>query len=242
MEKLKTLYSNYKRQVILFSSIFAILLMSSFVFMGINNKFEASSIERNITQKVEEKNASKEISEDTIKIDIKGYVKEPGVYELIIGARVIDAIKAAGGLTEEAFTRYINLSKRLSDENVIIVNSKEEIDVIKKGENKEIYCEDTNSSCLDNKDVITNDLKQNTSNNLNNKSSDKIENNVNSLVNINTATVEELTALSGVGKSKAEKIIEYRNEFGNFKTIEDIKNVKGIGDTIYAKIKENITV
>ena len=61
-------------------------------------------------------------------------------------------------------------------------------------------------------------------------------------MNINTASKESLMTLSGIGESKAEKIIEYRNTNGNFKNIEELKNVKGIGDAIYAKIKDKITV
>ena len=61
-------------------------------------------------------------------------------------------------------------------------------------------------------------------------------------ISINTATKEELMKLDGIGESKAENIIKYREENGNFKTIEDIKNVSGIGDAAYEKIKDSITI
>ena len=61
-------------------------------------------------------------------------------------------------------------------------------------------------------------------------------------VSLNNATVEELMTLSGIGEAKAKEIIEYRNTNGPFKTIEDLKNIPGIGESIFAKIKENITI
>lgn len=245
MDRLKNIYSNYKKIILTSSAILSILLISSFIFMGINNKYEAKDY--NVVASVEEKEAKSEINEnkistETIKVDVKGYVENPGVYELLDGARVIDAIKAAGGLKEESYTRYINLSKKLNDENVIIVNSKEEIEVIKKGETKEVYCESINSTCIEKEDIITNEIKSSLSTTAKDNTPNKDESNVNTLVNINTATKEELSKLSGIGESKAVKIIEYRNEYGRFNSIEDIMKVKGIGETIYAKIKENITV
>ncbi|UCD84707.1 MAG: helix-hairpin-helix domain-containing protein [Deltaproteobacteria bacterium] len=62
------------------------------------------------------------------------------------------------------------------------------------------------------------------------------------VVNINTATAKQLQILPGIGKKKAEEIIKYREEKGNFKAVEDIKNVKGIGDKLFDKIKDNIVV
>ena len=70
----------------------------------------------------------------------------------------------------------------------------------------------------------------------------KEEESNNSLVNINSASLEELQTLPGVGASKAEKIISYREENGPFNTIEDIKNVSGIGDALYEKFKDYITI
>lgn len=246
MEKLKDFYFKNKRKIVIYSCIFSILLIASIIFIGINNKYDSNN-DYSVIASVEEKELKNEsvdtkIQKEVIKVDVKGYIENPGVYELLVGARVIDAIKAAGGLTEESYTRYLNLSKKLEDENVIIVNSKDEIEIIKKGENKEIYCEETNKACLETKDIITNDLKSDNKNTNKQDITSKNNDNVNTLVNINTASKEELIKLSGIGESIALRIIEYREENGNFNSIEDIMNVKGIGESIYAKIKKNITV
>lgn len=171
--------------------------------------------------------SAKEDSSDTVFVDIKGAVNNPGVYELDTGSRVIDAITLAGDLREDADTSIINLSKELKDGMFIIVYTKEEIStykdkiipsktIIKEIENK-IICPDTsNDACISDNDKQT------------------------GLININTASIEELTTLKGIGESKAKKIIEYREETP-FETIEDIKNVSGIGESAFDKIKDNIT-
>ncbi len=138
-------------------------------------------------------------------VDIKGEVKDPGVYKLKEGSRVIDAINASGGLKENANTYSVNLSKKITDEMVIIVPSNSE-----------------------NTNVSNNTITQNTKNS--------------SLVNINTATTKELLSITGIGESKASNIVKYREENGNFSSIEDIKNVSGIGDSLFEKIKKYITV
>ena len=119
------------------------------------------------------------------------------------------------------------------DEMVIIIYSKEEVKDFKKTkeiENKVIeQCIQKSDTSLTNNACIDNDNKQNNQTNQSNK------------ININTATIEELMTLSGIGESKAKSIIKYREE-NPFKTIEDLKNVTGIGDNLFAQIKENITV
>lgn len=235
MQKIKDFYFSYKKQIIIIS-IFALILLT--IILGILFDKRLSAEEMNVSTENIEKQSSKIIEEDTIKIDIKGCITKPSVYELKKGSRVIDAINIAGGITENAYTRYINLSQILEDETIIIINSKEEIEKIKSGEKEEIICESRNEVCLNEEKIITNDITTNKKEPDKNLSSEKL----NTFVNINKASKEELMTLNGIGESKAIKIIDYRNSHGNFKTIEEIKNVSGIGETIYAKIKENITV
>lgn len=165
-----------------------------------------------------------EIKDELCFFDIKGEVKKPGVYSIECSKRVNDAIVLSGGLTNNSDTSVINLSKKIEDGMVIIIYTKTEVknylDTIKKEESKQEMCNSSN---------VKNDACINTNN-----SND-------SRININTASLEELMTLSGIGESKAKNIISYRS-LSPFKKIEDLLNVEGIGESIYVKIKENITV
>ena len=165
----------------------------------------------------------------TVYVDIKGAINNPGVYEVDYDSRIIDVIKEAGDLKEEADTSVLNLSKRVEDEMYIIIYTKEEMKsykeklipnktIVKEVEKKIICPDDDNDACL-------------------NTNTTSIE----GKININTASKEELESLPSIGSSKADKIIEYRNN-KKFESIEEIKNVNGIGDSLYEKIKDNIEV
>lgn len=156
-------------------------------------------------------------------IDIKGSVKNPGVYEFKKNDRVIDAINMAGGLLKNANTSNINLSQKLVSEMVIYVMNNSEI----KNGSKVISCD---TKCKTEVIEVNNCVEEK-----------KLETSKNK-ININTATVEDFTSLSGIGETKAKSIIEYRNSNGNFKSIEDIKNISGIGEALFNKIKDNIEV
>lgn len=180
-------------------------------------------------------NVSKKTSNlKTLFVDVKGAVNAPGVYELEDGKRVIDAINLAGGFSDKADTINVNLSKRLTDEMFIVIYTKQEIYNYKKSnETSNINCASFECVCPDVKNdaCIEKNLKaENNKKEANNK------------VYINNATKEDLMSLTGIGESKANAIINYRNENGLFKQIEDIKNVSGIGDSVFEKIKNNITL
>ena len=179
----------------------------------------------------EETSTNETVEATKYSIDIKGAINNPGVYHVDSNLTVNDVINIAGGLTKEADTSVINLAKKITDEMVIIIYTKEEVkksnivDTVIKVVEKECVCPNIqNDGCL------------------NTEIKDNITNNENSgLVNINTATKEELLTIKGIGESKAENIIKYRETNGNFKKVEDIKNVEGIGDTIYETIKIYLT-
>ena len=153
-------------------------------------------------------------------VDVKGSVKKPGVYEFKENDRVIDAIKLAGGLTKNADTSNINLSKKLKSEMVIVINTKSELK-----NNNNLTCD---AVCTREVIEVNNCIET--------------ENKTNNKININTADINKLTELDGIGESKAKTIIEYRTTNGLFKNIEDIKNISGIGESLYNKIKDKITV
>lgn len=170
-------------------------------------------------------------------VDIKGAVKKPGVYQVNEENIINDVINLAGGLLDKAYVENINLSKKVQDELVIYVYTKDEIKKNNLQENQ--TCSSNNyiiTECTENKvSIITsNENNENTENNNSSVSS--------SLININIASIEELTTLPGIGESKAQNIINYREENGYFKTIDEIKNVNGIGEATFDQLKKYITV
>ncbi len=223
MEKI----SCYKKYLIL---VFCLLFLaaSTIAFFKLNN--EETKIDDNFVANNEI--TTKEIAkQEEVKLyfDIKGSVKKPGVYEFTLGDKIIDAINKAGGLTKNATTNNLNLSKKLTNEMVIYVFSKNELTTTKAFEQvnnvAECKCETIEvNNCVD---------KNNTNESTNNETTK---------ININTDNKEKLMTISGIGSSKADAIIEYRTKNGNFKTTEDIINVSGISKTIYDKIKDTITV
>ena len=170
-------------------------------------------------------------------VDIKGAVKNPGVYQVNEENIINDVINLAGGLLDKAYVENINLSKKVQDELVIYVYTKNEIKKNNLQENQ--TCSSNNyiiTECTENKvSIITSN--ENNENNENNNSSVS-----SSLININIASIEELTTLPGIGESKAQNIINYREENGYFKTIDEIKNVNGIGEATFDQLKKYITV
>lgn len=165
-------------------------------------------------------NQIKEEHKETIIVHITGEVKNTGIITLEKGARIADAIKKAGGETKQADLNEINLAYELQDgQQIYIPNKKDKI------ENKEKMYITSESG--------NNVIKQRGSSN--NKG-------VNKKVNINTANQSELETLPGIGESIAGRIIEYREQNGKFQKIEDLQNVKGIGDSKFAKIKDLVTV
>ncbi len=169
-----------------------------------------------------------------VKVDIKGAVKKAGVYEVDTEQRVNDVIKLAGGLNRDANTNYVNLSAKVTDEMVIWIYTNKEIKELKLEQSsakymvKQCNCPMVdNTACLNNKDTTNGNADSN---------------NQSGIININNATTEQLMTLEGVGESKAKSIIEYREKNGQFNKIEDIMNVDGIGEALYNKIKNHITV
>lgn len=153
---------------------------------------------------------------------VSGYVNNPGVYELSAGSRVIDAIDAAGGYSKKAYDNYLNLASLIADGQMIYVPSEEEIE---SGSFERGVASGADGSGAGGV----------TGGNGGGNSSGS-----GALVNINQASKEELMTLPGIGESKADKIIAYREENGRFSTPEGIMEISGIKDGLYNKIKDKI--
>lgn len=188
------------------------------------DKENQNNMNENISENLENTN-NNEIQEETkIAIHITGEVKKKGILYLDKGARIVDAIEAAGGATKNASLDQVNLAYILEDgQKIYIPNKNEKIEtgayiITNSGQN-----------------VLIEEGKESTTTEKNAKG-------VSGKVNINTANQTELETLQGIGPALAQRIIEYRQENGKFQTIEDIQNVKGIGDSKYSNIKDDICI
>lgn len=165
--------------------------------------------------------SSEESSSQVLVVYVCGAVSEPGVYELSFGSRINDAVIAAGGFSDEADTTYVNLAAEISDGAKLRIPTLEETEEIKGKGN--VLSEDFNSFDKTGHDVDVKSVNY-------------------ELININSATEEELKTLPGIGDSIAARIVKYRQQNGKFNSIEDIMKISGIKDKLFSKIKEYITV
>ena len=164
-----------------------------------------------------EETVSTEEEKNEIVVDIKGAVVNPGVYKVVKESIVNDLIQMAGGLTKDADTSNLNLSKTLTNEMVVTVYTKDEVKNMAK-----LYSITESTESTSNDKTTTDQAS--------------------SLININTASLSELQNIPGVGEAKAKLIIDYRTNCGKFTKKEDIKNIKGIGDKMYEKMAPYLTV
>ena len=147
-----------------------------------------------------------------IKVYVCGAVQRPDVYEISADSRIVDAVSAAGGFAIDAYPEAMNLAETVSDGSRIYVPTKEEVDALA---------------------VVYSDIGS--------ESGDTTSDST-GRVNINTATLEELTTLPGIGDTRARAIIDYREQNGAFGNIEDIMQVTGIKEKSFSKIKDSICV
>lgn len=142
-----------------------------------------------------------------------GAVKEPGVYELEKGSRVFEAVKLAGGATEDAAQEMLDQARTVTDGETIYMPTEEEA---------EEYDRDM--------------LREQGSSGLTSDEGGKDK------VNINTAGKEELMTLTGIGEAKAQSILDYRDEHGGFQSTEELMEISGIKEGVFNKIKDEITI
>ncbi len=213
------------KKIILSIILISIILILFIIYMLNTNSNDEISLESLTvagsdveSNTIENLTIEEEVEGEKIAIHIIGEVKKEGIVYLEKGSRIVDAIKEAGGATKEADLSQINLAYELQDgQKIYIPNKNEKIsEYITRSSGNNVIIEGNNSS-------VQTEGKENK-------------------VNINTANLNELDSLPGIGPSLAKRIIEYREENGNFKSIEELQNVKGIGDAKYSDIKDNVTV
>ncbi len=213
MQKLK------KEQKIKIAITLFVIIIAIFYYIYSQNQkeifFEESKQENEVQEKTEETENKKII------VHVSGAVKNEGIVELEEGARVANAIEKAGGVRDDAYTKDINYALKLEDGMKIYVPTIEET----KQEKEEVNINSESSNYI----ISSNNTKTN-------------ENSNGQKVNINNADESKLDELPGVGPSTAQKIIQYRKENGEFKSIDELKNVSGIGEAKFQKIKDLICV
>lgn len=218
-------YINKKQKIVLIIIISIITLGVAYYayIMKTNDEFDME--EQNLLIEESKREENSEIKEENTKIvvHVSGAVNNEGIVELDKNSRVADAIEAAGGVSQNAYMKDINLASILEDGMKVYIPTNEEVEKQKENSN---YISNANT------DIIAKNSQENKTGAIK----------TNSKVNINTATKEELDTLPGIGESTANKIINYRKENGNFKSIDEIKEVSGIGDSKFEQIKDLIEI
>lgn len=210
------MFKDLKQKIILIIAIFLVIIGIIYQVKKSNEEILEIDYQNVIVQDTsitEENVGENSIEKEYIKIHITGQVKKSGIIELENGSRISDAIEKAGGITELANLDEVNLAYCLQDGQKLYIPSIEEKEIeYITEENGENIIEETNVS-----------------------SASKI-------ININKADVEDLETIPGIGPSMAQKIINYRIENGDFKSVEDLKNVSGIGEKKFEGMREYISV
>lgn len=215
-----------------------------FVILSSKNIVEANEIEELAEENISQENIDEEVDNTCfVKVDIKGQVANPGLYEIECNARVNDVIIKAGGLAKDADTSSINLSKIVFDQMVIVVDNKikEEPKIVEKivVQNDACVCNDSSEKV---QQAPTPTPTPSPKNNSNCSMVCTDEKNTGNKISLNKATKEELMNLTGVGEAKAIAIIKYREDNNGFKKLEEIMNISGIGEKAFEKIKDSITL
>lgn len=197
--------------------ITAIIAFAAIFYFLEESKSSVSNVENIVPQEIKDEKdhppVQEEIQEpEIIMVDVKGQVAMPGVYSSSQGERVIDVIQRAGGLTENADESQVNFAEHVQDAMVIYIPA--------KGEEGVTVPAGTSVNPSSTGGGSGNQAK----------------------INLNKADETQLQNLPGIGPSKAAAITEYRETSGPFKSVEDLKNISGIGDKTFEKLKDLITV
>lgn len=241
MERIKEVVEEYLYHILFIMLVIIGLLIGGLIITNnhsrnVSESLPSSSVTKSDLMKTKssvKSSSSTPAAKETeqLYVDVKGAVKRPGVYQVTKNMRTQDAVNLAGGFTKSADKKQINLAGKLADQQVIYVPLKGEIqgNALKQGI---IPQEPQNAS--ESTNVSSETSSDSPSSSVTNSSSGKI--------NLNTADKNKLQELTGIGEKKAEQIIAYRESTGQFKEIEDLKNVSGFGDKTFENLKDSICV
>ena len=237
---MKSLNKTQKAIIIAISS-FIILIACYYIYSKDENYEEFQTNIENTEKAKNKKEATEEnirSKETNIIVHISGAVNKEGIIELEENSRISNAIEKAGGLKEDAYIKDINLAYKLEDGMKIYIPTNKEIEEKNKQENREKNSIKENEEYIKKDSGIESIKKESETENDKNTFSSSIA----TKININKATQTELETLPGIGPSMALKIIEYRKEKGSFSEIEEIKEVNGIGEVKFNKIRDLISI
>lgn len=194
-------FNHHRRQVII--SLTLVVILGGWMLTHWSTADESPQMATNASPVIKSVSTATD-NHRGVTVDVKGAVKQPGVYTLKHGARIQEALKQAGGPLRTADMRQVNLAKQVTDQQMVYIPAQGEVQTTTGLANA-------------------------------NESSQAI-------VNLNTATKEQLLTLTGIGDKKADQILAYRQQHGEFKQVEDLKNVDGFGDKTVAKLKDSLVV
>ena len=194
--------------------LYLITFLISFSTLACKKNSEYIIADYDVYEDTEEEDVPLTESHNKINVYVCGAVITPGVYKVDIEAIKEDAINAAGGFAEGASQEYVNLAKRITDGEQIYVPYESEL------EDLPVYNMQDSSSVSYSNGVYSSDGR----------------------LNINKASKEDLMTLNGIGETRAEAIIAYRDSHGLFNSVDEIMNVSGIKEGVYNNIKDYITL
>lgn len=213
MERLEELWLNHRNKIIALGVGVVVLIVCISGF----DKSKSLTADNSFTT-AEKTSHSQKTSRvqggKAVCVDVKGAVTHPGIYRLPGGSRVNEAVIAAGHETPEADMNQVNLAKQLVDAQVIYIP--------RKGEKMPATFGGSEAGTV--------------------QSAGESGSEQQTIVNLNTATKEQLCTINGIGDKKADLILQYRQQHGNFKSVDDLKNINGFGDKTVAKLKPSLAV
>jgi len=228
-QKVDSFFEKYRLYIALFLTVFIVFSGTVLIIQGANANKGANTIkstdlvQTNNTNNISTTDAKAETKE--VIFDIEGAVVTPGVYKLPAGKVLIDAINNAGGFSADAdrerISREMNQASQIGDGSKIYIfkNSDKDVKVVSAGPNQNYSTSSSSTSASSSSGQAGT-----------------------TIININKATLTELDTLPGIGPALAQRIIDWRDANGGFEVIEDVKKVKGIGDSVFEGLKNQITI